>query len=55
MVPENVGLLLENAREVHAQLHDCVKGLGRLREMVMVVISYFFSVFFFLYASCRSR
>lgn len=53
MVPENVGLLLENAREVHAQLHDCVKGLGRLREMV--VISYFFSVFFFLYASCRSR
>jgi hypothetical protein len=36
MTPENIRPLLENAREVHARLCDCVEELGRLKEMVVV-------------------
>ncbi|KIM35749.1 hypothetical protein M413DRAFT_325892 [Hebeloma cylindrosporum] len=36
MTPENIRPLLENAREVHARLCDCVEELGRLKEMVGV-------------------
>jgi hypothetical protein len=35
MTPENIRPL-ENAREVHARLRDCVEELGRLKEMVVV-------------------
>ena len=35
MTPENIRPLLENTREVHLHLGDCVEELGRLREMVM--------------------
>ena len=35
MTPENIRPLLENAREVHARLCDCVEELGRLKEMVV--------------------
>jgi len=37
MTPENIRLLLENAREVYARLCACVEELGkRLKEMVVV-------------------
>jgi len=36
MTPENIRPLLENAREVHARLCDCVEELGKLGEMVVV-------------------
>ena len=37
MMPDNIRPLLENAREVHARLCDCVEALGRLRQMVVMV------------------
>ena len=36
MMLENIRPLLENAREVHARLCDCVEELRRLREVVVV-------------------
>ena len=44
MTPENIRPLLENVREVHARLCDCVEERGRLREMVVALRFVFFVV-----------